>query len=423
MTKIETEKQTMKRWFFARAMLIVLFFAILRYAGLFEALGKFNAIILPIYIGLALAFLMNPIQSFLEDHWLGIWLKKPKEEKAEKRIRRFVRLVCTIIALAFIIACVAAFLLLVLPRFIETVTYLSDNLYEKIVGVVDWADELTDYRFADVMERTRTDGRIYVWIETAESWLRDYLKVSTTDDIIATATSYGIKLGNLLVDTVIGIFIAIYLVLLKERYKGYCKRFLYGTLSLERANQVVRTVRKGNEIFYGFIIGKLFDSAIIGVICLVGMRIMNMPYQLLCSFIVGVTNIIPVFGPYIGAVPTVILIFVTNPPQGILFLIFIIVLQQVDGNLIGPRILGDSTGISSIWVIIAITVGGGLFGFLGMLLGVPTCALLLYIAEELIETRLKRDHLPVDPAVYGRAKKIEREDPGHDQSGKIEREE
>ena len=144
MQEKEIEKRNLKKWFFARAMLIILFFAILRYAGLFEALGTFNDIILPIYIGMALAFLMNPIQSFLERHWLGVWLKKPKKEKTEKRIRSFVRTVCTLVALAVIIACVAAFLLLVLPRFIETVRYLSDNLYEKIVGVVDWADELTN---------------------------------------------------------------------------------------------------------------------------------------------------------------------------------------------------------------------------------------------------------------------------------------
>ena len=410
MQEKEIEKRNLKKWFFARAMLIILFFAILRYAGLFEALGKFNDIILPIYIGMALAFLMNPIQSFLEKHWLALWLKKPKKEKTEKRIRSFVRTVCTLVALAVIIACVAAFLLLVLPRFIETVRYLSDNLYEKIVGVVDWADELTNYQFADVMERTRTDGRIYVWIETAENWLKEYLQVSNTDDLIATATSYGIKIGSLVIDALIGMFIAIYLLLLKERYSGYCKRFLFGMLELEQAQQIVKVIRKGNEIFYGFIIGKLVDSAIIGVLCFIFMYIMKMPYMLLCSFIVGVTNIIPVFGPYIGAVPTVILIFVTNPPQGILFLFFIILLQQVDGNLIGPRILGDSTGISSIWVIIAITVGGGLFGFLGMLLGVPTCALILYIGDEIVEARLRKGKLPVDPVVYCGADQIEREE-------------
>jgi predicted PurR-regulated permease PerM len=190
------------------------------------------------------------------------------------------------------------------------------------------------------------------------------------------------------------------MLIAKESFKGYSKRFVAAAFRPDIAEFILDVSRRGNQIFYGFIIGKIIDSIIIGIICWIGMTILGLNYSMLCSFIVGVTNVIPVFGPYIGALPTVILLFVTDPPQGIIFLIYILVLQQVDGNLIGPKILGDSTGISPFWVIFAIVVGGGLFGFLGMLLGVPTIALLLYILDQLTIRRCKEKNLPEKPADY-----------------------
>ncbi|MCR5031258.1 MAG: AI-2E family transporter [Lachnospiraceae bacterium] len=380
----------------AGSILIILYFVIARYTGLLYGLETLNRIFMPIYLGVAMAFLMNPIMRFFEKRILKVW----KKAENSKTIRHFVRIVCTVLSLVILLGFVAGFLRAVLPQLVTTVQYLIDNIYEKIVGVIDWADELTKYRFADVMERARTDGRIYVWIDTAVEWARKYLNLTSEDEIVATATRYGMSVGKLLVNFVIGIFIAIYLLICKEIYKGYTKRFVYGVFQTEFANTVTRIIRKGNEIFYGFIVGKIVDSIIIGFICYFSMLIMRMPYPILCSSIIGVTNIIPIFGPYIGALPTVILIFVTNPPQGIIFLFYIIILQQIDGNLIGPKILGDSTGVSSFWVIVAIVVGGGLFGFMGMLLGVPTLALLLYICEEVICYRMTRKGLPTDPEQY-----------------------
>ncbi|MCR5098281.1 MAG: AI-2E family transporter, partial [Lachnospiraceae bacterium] len=147
-------------------------------------------------------------------------------------------------------------------------------------------------------------------------------------------------------------------------------------------------------------IGKIVDSIIIGIICYIGMIILGLPYKVLTSVIIGVTNIIPVFGPYIGAIPTVIIIFLTEPRAGIVFLIFVLALQQLDGNLIGPKILGDSTGISTFWVVVSIVVGGGLFGFAGMLLGVPTMAMIYYIVGRLSRRLLKKRDFPENTYDY-----------------------
>ena len=153
-------------------------------------------------------------------------------------------------------------------------------------------------------------------------------------------------------------------------------------------------------MFGGFISGKILDSAIIGVIAYIGLVALRMPYSLLVAVIVGVTNVVPFFGPFIGAVPGVILIALAEPIKGLYFLIFVFVLQQVDGNIIGPKILGDSTGLSSFWVVFAILVGGGLFGFMGMLLGVPTFALIYYLIREIVGYILRRRRLPEGTKEY-----------------------
>ena len=384
------------------ALLVILFYFLIdRFTGFLSIVSAFMDILQPVFLGLAIAFLANPIMMFFErllSRFLIRENKKPNRWKL-KRKKDFIRGICAILAVTLLVAIVAAFAVQILPQFIETVQYLINHLYEKIVGVIDWADELTGYAFADVMEAARTDGRIYVWIDTAEKWIRDYLNL-TEDNLASTLTEYSLHFGRIIVNVLIGIFIAIYMLISKETFKGHSKRFVAASFRPDIAEFILDVSRRGNQIFYGFIIGKIIDSIIIGIICWIGMTILGLNYSMLCSFIVGVTNVIPVFGPYIGALPTVILLFVTDPPQGIIFLIYILVLQQVDGNLIGPKILGDSTGISPFWVIFAIVVGGGLFGFLGMLLGVPTIALLLYILDQITIRRCKEKNLPEKPADY-----------------------
>ena len=176
-----------------------------------------------------------------------------------------------------------------------------------------------------------------------------------------------------------------------------------------RANVILETVRKSNEIFGGFISGKLLDSAIIGVIAYVVLVIMKMPDAMLVAVIVGVTNIIPFFGPFIGAIPSFLIIVLQNPIQGIYFLIFVVILQQIDGNIIGPKILGDSTGLSSFWVVFAILMFGGLWGFPGMLLGVPIMAVIYYVVDRIVRYCLRRRGIPVEEVDYNKLDEIDRD--------------
>lgn len=181
-----------------------------------------------------------------------------------------------------------------------------------------------------------------------------------------------------------------YVLASKEKFAGQAKKILYATFKPVRANVILETIRKSNEIFGGFISGKILDSAIIGVLAYIVLSIMKMPDTILVAVIIGVTNVIPFFGPFIGAVPSFLIIVLQNPVQGLYFLIFVFILQQIDGNIIGPKILGDSTGLSSFWVVFAIMIFGGLWGFVGMLLGVPIMAVIYYVAQRTVSYFLRK---------------------------------
>lgn len=208
---------------------------------------------------------------------------------------------------------------------------------------------------------------------------------------------------------IVGLIISVYVMADQEHFAGQAKKIVYAMFKPVRANVIVDTVRKSNEIFSGFISGKILDSAIIGVLAYIVLAIMKMPDTVLVAVIIGVTNVIPFFGPFIGAVPSFIIIVLQNPIQGLYFLIFIVVLQQIDGNIIGPKILGSSTGLSAFWVVFAILVFGGLWGFPGMLLGVPLMAVIYYVAQKTVSYFLKKRGLTTDTLAYVYLTKVDKE--------------
>ena len=200
----------------------------------------------------------------------------------------------------------------------------------------------------------------------------------------------------------IGIIVSVYLLAAKEKSAARCCKLLYGVLPEEQAKFAMRGFRRMDHIFSGFVRGKLLDSLIIGILCFIGCSILKLPYTPLVSVVVGVTNVIPFFGPFLGAIPCALLILLVSPLKCLYFVIFIFLLQQLDGNVIGPKILGDSTGISSLWVIVAILVGGGFGGVLGMFLGVPIFACLQVLVRWLLNTRLEKRHMPLQAWEYVR---------------------
>ena len=194
--------------------------------------------------------------------------------------------------------------------------------------------------------------------------------------------------------------ISIYVLFSKETFAGQGKKITFALFNTKTANQIIKDTRFISDTFIGFISGKIIDSIIIGFICFAGTSILKMPYALLISVIVGVTNVIPFFGPYLGAIPSTILILMVNPVKCIYFILFILVLQQLDGNFIGPKILGQSTGLSGFWVIFSITIFGGIMGVPGMIIGVPFFAVLYAMIKRLTNRLLLKRGLPSETNKY-----------------------
>ncbi len=232
-----------------------------------------------------------------------------------------------------------------------------------------------------------------------QNWFRtDFM--TDINQIMTNLTEGILGFLNEIFDFLVGIIVSIYVMYGRETFARQAKKIVYALFPPKKANLVLHLGNKTNEIFGGFIIGKIIDSIIIGILCFIILSIIKMPYTLLVSVIVGVTNVIPFFGPFIGAIPCSVLILLNDPMKGLYFIIFVFLLQQFDGNILGPKILGDTTGLSSFWVITAILFGGGLFGFAGMLLGVPTFAVIYYILQLVIESRLEQKNLPTNSRHY-----------------------
>ena len=316
--------------------------------------------------------------------------------KNEARAEKVSRTVGILLALIIMVLLISGLINMLIPELYKSIRDLVFTLPRQINLLVNQIGDIqADESNTGVMMRT--------FIKQATSTFQDWLSnnlFTRVNEVMGRLTNGLIDFVSEIFNALIGVIVSIYVLYSKETFGRQCKKMTYALLSPSHANVVLHITQKANDIFGGFLIGKIIDSAIIGVLCFIGLSFLNMPYTMLVSVIVGVTNVIPFFGPYIGAIPSTLLILLANPIKGIYFLIFILLLQQLDGNFIGPKILGNSTGLSSFWVIFSILLGGGLFGFLGMLLGVPTFAVIYYIIELIIDGRLHRKNLPESSDYY-----------------------
>jgi predicted PurR-regulated permease PerM len=378
---------------------ILLFFIIYRYSGVARLWGKLMTIMQPFLIGFALAYILNPVMMFIEKCASRL-LSKRLSPKSTRKMSRGLGIFGAIVVLLLV---VFVLMELIIPQLINSISGVVSSLPSEIDAFVDWAKGLSEKneQLAPVLQDVMMNGYDYF-----KGWVQDHF-ISQANMYIVSITSGVFGVVKVLLNIFVGIIISIYLLAGKERFIGQTKKLIYTLFDARRGNVIIATARKSNDIFGGFIGGKIVDSLIIGLLCYIGTTILNMPYAVLVSVVVGITNVIPFFGPYIGAIPSFVIIALANPIKGVYFLIFIIILQQLDGNVIGPKILGDSTGLSPFWVVFAILVAGGIFGFVGMLLGVPTFAVIYYIIQELISARLAKKKLPQDTDSYIKAQELD----------------
>jgi len=378
------------------AACIVCYFAFLRFEVIADAFDKITSLLRPIIYGVVIAYLLNPIMKFVEKYVskaLSYVIKK------EKSLRKLSRSIAIFASLIFALAIVSALFVMLIPELLKSI----NELFEKMPGQIqEFIDYLNELRRGNKQHHQIVETALVQGSAALEEWARTNL--FSKDNILVTGIT-GITTGVIsivggMLDIVIGLIVSIYALFSKEDFLGQGRKIIYAVMTPKRANLTLHILRKSNSIFGGFIIGKIIDSAIIGVLCFIGVSLLNMPYALLVSVFVGVTNVIPYFGPFIGAIPTAILIMIVDPMKGLYFIIFILLLQQLDGNIIGPTILGDSTGLSAFWVLFSILLFGGLFGVVGMIVGVPTFAVFYYIVKLFITQRLEEKKLPVETESY-----------------------
>ena len=346
-------------------------------------------ILQPITLGLIFAYLLNPLMSLFERLF---HLAFGKIIKKETLLHKCCRGLAIFFSLVLGIGVVAMIIYMIIPELYVSISSLVSDLPKQIEHAIQWYNATVDDYDA---LRAVGDGLLnsaMTWVKTIDTgMLLNTLMKFTNGAYLAVKTALHV---------IVGIIVAIYVLSSKEVLLAQIKKCFYAFLEADKVNRMLRTVLQGHKIMSRFIIGKLIDSAIIGVLCFVVMAIFRLPYALLVSVVVGVTNVIPYFGPFIGAIPSAALILLKNPIQGLYFIVIIIIIQQLDGNLIGPKILGESTGLSPFWVMFAITLGGGMFGILGMLIGVPVLAILFFILREISHVRLSEKKMPLSTEAY-----------------------
>lgn len=342
-------------YFLVVAASILFYFALLRVTNLSEGFSKIFQVLKPVVYGCVIAYLLNPIVKKADKYLAPVLEKKVKTPGRAKKTARGIGILLSLILLLVLVVTLCNMLI---PELYSSIRNLVFTLPGQLNDLVD---KLNTIKIDDSTTGTLIKAAIEEGTDMLQKWLRTDL-LGRANEIMSNLTVGVINILNEIFNALIGIIISVYILFSKETFIRQTKKCVYAILSPRHANMVLHLTTKSNEIFGGFIIGKIIDSAIIGVLCFFGLTILNMPYAVLVSVIVGVTNVIPFFGPYIGAIPSAILIMLADPIKGLYFIIFILLLQQFDGNILGPKILGNSTGLSAFWVIVAILLGGGLFG-------------------------------------------------------------
>lgn len=370
------------------ALAIMLIF---NYDSVMAKLSVLSSAAIPIVIGIFLAYLLNPMMMFWEKRVFKKW-SLSKDTRKQGRARGF----SLTITMLLVVLALVLFIVMVIPQLIENIVTIFSNMDSYIATVRDFLN--------------RTFENNPALLEFFGNPLDDFTKFigdiwqSYSDELLGFAGNVASGIWNVLsamYNVIIGLIISIYLLAKKEMFIGQTKKLIFAALKVNTAQRFLAVCREASKKFLGSIMGKIIEAFIVAAICFIGCAIMGMPYSLLIAVIMFVFNLIPFVGPIIGLIPTALLLLLSDTPiMALWYLIFMIILQNVDGNIIAPWILGDSTGLPAVWILIAILLGGALFGVLGMFLGVPVCAVIYMLFKEFVEGRLRKKKLPRNTRDY-----------------------
>lgn len=374
------------------ALLVLVVAVVFNLSDILGWFGVLLSIMSPFLWGFALAYVLNRPLNFFDRVFAGMFRKKPRPKAARGMA------VCVVVVL--FLAVFAGLIWILIPQLAASIISLVNSLPEYFQGFREW--------LFSTLRNLRIDTSSFnEWMLTWEGLVDKAVEFAKS--ILPNLADVGINVTITAVSAVANAFLAlissIYLMLSKERFIMQFKKLLFGLMPKTFTEKTILVMRDSHSIFSKFIAGKLLESLIVGVVTAVSMMIVGSDYALLVGVIMGLFNIIPFIGPFIGAVPCALILLITDPMHALLFVIFTIVLQQIDGQILGPRILGNSTGLTAFWVLFAIIVGGGLFGVLGMILGIPVFAVLYSVLREFTNAQLRKKGLSTDPKDYQSDKK------------------
>ena len=373
---------------------ILLAVTLIHLGQVMEVLKRVFHTIMPFLVGFCISFLLLPIVNRVEK----LIDRLVSRRKPHPRLSR---VLAAIIAYIILIALLSGFFAILVPQLITSVKSILQYVTNFVSVNRETINQLlVKFEFLSI----EGEQLVIAW-ENVVSQAMNYTSL-LLDNLMAISSS----IYTLVFQVFVGMIAAFYLLMEKEKFCAQAKKLCYSLFKPKTCEVLIYWTRRANRIFAGFITGKIMDSLIIGMLCYICMMLFRIEYPLLISVIVGITNIIPFFGPFIGAIPSALILLLVNPLSALWFLVFILILQQLDGNVIGPFILGDYVGLSPFWIMLSIMVGGGMFGFAGMLLSVPLFALVYAIVRATIEARLKSRNLPTSTEAYAGAPENMRED-------------
>ena len=364
---------------------IIFYFVASQIGSFSEKIGVVIGIMYPFIIGFAIAYLLNFILKFYEVSILGNtqWFSRLK--KSQKRSIGLILTYLTAIGICYL------FIHFIVPQLIESIMGFVNDIPQ-------YVDNLTTI-FNDLIKDTNISPE---YVALMQEQMDKYIKfvMDFAKEIIPIVGNMLKVIASSIWNIVLGIIISVYLLIDKEIFFAINRKITCALFSKKTADRIFQLTYRTNETFGKFLIGKIIDSAIIGVLSFIVFTIFKIPYTLLISVIIGVTNIIPFFGPFIGAIPSGIIILFVSPTKALIFIILVFIIQQLDGNVIGPKILGDSIGISAFWILFAILVAGKFLGIVGMIIGVPLFAIVYSVIKEDVEFRLNNKNLPTETEDY-----------------------
>lgn len=363
--------------FGAISLSVLFFFFLYRLQGIGNVISQLSTILAPFIYGGIIAYLLRPMCNSLEAFF---------QLRLPKKMRRFANAFAVVFSLLVGILVVYALITMVVPQLVESIVTLWNALPTKMEQLVNWATETfgKDERVVQFVEKNYRS-----YFTDIDKWVQ----ANVIPQVSSLVTNVGTSVWQVLkfvYNILIGLIVAVYVLHGRKRFGKQARLIVRSMFSDRWANRILEEVEFIDRMFGGFIDGKIIDSAIVGVLCYIGCTVLKIPSALLVSVIVGVTNVIPFFGPVIGAVPATLLILIDSPIKALWFLIWVIVLQQLDGNVIGPKILGNRTGLSGFWVMFSIILFGGLWGIVGMIICVPLFAVIYDTVRRLVRRGLRR---------------------------------